>query len=203
MTDRIITKLRAYIEPEQTVLAQFTDENFSHHLYARSIALYRRGELEKALDIMNKLISLMPEDKFFHEFRGDILFSMANPAGAAIAYKKAVSILPESPQIQLNYGRALIAVGTAENYKKAILALEKARKGEPNWAFIYRQLAIAYGRSGQLADADITLAEEALINGETQRAINLARRAVSHKSVSKDTQNRANDILFRYGAKTP
>ena len=199
LVDRIETKLRAYAEAPQSVLQQFDDVTNLVHLYAKSIALYRRGELEAAMTVIDNLIKMTPQDPFFHEFRGDILMSMAKPEAAAQAYEQAISIRPDSPQILLNYGRALIASGRAKDLKNAISALEQARDGEPKWAFVYRQLAIAYGRAGQLADADITLADEALITGDTQQAINMAKRSLSHGTVRDEIKNRANDILYRYG----
>ena len=200
LVNRLETKMRAYVEPPQSVLAQFDDADALTHLYARSIALYRRGELEEAMKIIDNLIAMAPQDAFFHEFSGDILLSMAKPDAASRAYEQAISIRPNSPQILLNYGRALIASGKAADLPDAISALKQARDGEPKWTFAYRQLAIAYGRAGQLADADITLAEEALMTGDTQQAIKMAKRSISHGSVSAEIQNRANDILYRYGA---
>ena len=199
LVDRVETKLRAYAEAPQSVLQQFDDVTNLVHLYAKSIALYRRGELEAAMTVIDNLIKMTPQDAFFHEFRGDILMSMAKPEAAAQAYKQAISLRPDSPQILLNYGRALIASGRAKDLTNAISALEQARDGEPKWAFVYRQLAIAYGRAGQLADADITLADEALITGDTQQAINMAKRSLSHGTVRDEIKNRANDILYRYG----
>ena len=202
LVDRLETKMRAYVEPPQSVLAQFDDADALTHLYAKSIALYRRGALEPALTVIDDLIDMAPQDPFFHEFRGDVLLSMAKPDAAALAYERAISIRPDSPQILLNYGRALVASGKTESLTDAISALERARDGEPKWTFIYRQLAIAYGRAGHLADADITLADEALMTGDTQQAIKMAKRALSHGTVGSEIQNRANDILYRYGAAT-
>ena len=199
LVDRVETKLRAYAEAPQSVLQQFDDVTNLVHLYAKSIALYRRGELEAAMTVIDNLIKMTPQDAFFHEFRGDILMSMAKPKAAAQAYEQAISIRPDSPQILLNYGRALIASGKAKDLTNAISALEQARDGEPKWAFVYRQLAIAYGRAGQLADADITLADEALMIGDTQQAINMAKRSLLHGTVRDEIKNRANDILYRYG----
>jgi predicted Zn-dependent protease len=142
----------------------------------------------------------VPDDPFFHEFRGDVLLSMAQPNASALAYETAISLRPDSPQILLHYGRSLIAGGQADDFTKAISALEKARNGEAKWAFAHRQLAIAYGRAGRLADADMTLAEEALLTGDTQQAIKMARRTLSYENLRDELQNRANDILFRYGA---
>jgi predicted Zn-dependent protease len=200
LVERLETKLRAYVEPPKSVLAQFDDAGALTHLYAKSIALYRRGELESALTVIEDLIEMAPQDAFFHEFHGDVLLSMAKPDAAAQAYELATSIRPDSPQILINYGRALIASGKKADLTNAISALEQARDGEPKWAFAYRQLAIAYGRAGRLADADITLADEALMAGDRQRAIKMAKRSLSHGSVRDEIQNRANDILYRYGA---
>ena len=200
LMDRVETKLRAYVEPPLSVLQQFTDIGSLDHLYAKSIALYRRGELEAAMTVIDNLIKKAPQDAFFHEFRGDILMSMAKTDAAAQSYKRAISIRPDSPQILLNYGRALIASGRPTDLTNAISALEQARDGEPRWAFVYRQLAIAYGRAGQLADADITLADEALMTGDIQRAINMAKRSLSHGAVRDEIINRANDMLYRYEA---
>jgi predicted Zn-dependent protease len=200
LAERLETKLRAYVEPPQSVLAQFTDETVPVHLYARSIARYRRGELEAALAVIDRLIEKAPDDPFFHEFRGDVLLSMAKPSASALAYEKAISLRPDSPQILLNYGRSLVAGGRADDFTIAISALEKARNGEAKWAFAHRQLAIAYGRAGRLADADMTLAEEALLTGDTQQAIKMARRTLSYENLRNELQNRANDILFRFGA---
>ena len=202
LVDRLETKMRAYVEPPQSVLAQFDDTDALTHLYAKSIALYRRGALEPALTVIDDLIDIAPQDPFFHEFRGDVLLSMAKPDAAALAYKRAISIRPDSPQILLNYGRALVANGKTKSLTDAISALEQARDGEPKWTFVYRQLAIAYGRAGRLADADITLADEALMTGDTQQAIKMAKRSLSHGTVGSEIQNRANDILYRYGATT-
>ena len=94
----------------------------------------------------------------------------------------------------------MIASGRPTDLTNAISALEQTRDSEPKWAFVYRQLAIAYGRAGRLADADITLADEALIIGDTQQAINMAKRSLSHGTVRDEIKNHANDILYRYGA---
>ena len=199
LMDRVETKLRAYAEAPQSVLQQFDDVTNLVHLYAKSIALYRRGELEAAMTVIDSLIKMTPQDPFVHEFRGDILMSMAKPEAAAQAYEQAISLRPDSPQILLNYGRALIASGRAKDLTNAISALEQTRDSEPKWAFVYRQLASAYGRAGLLADADITLADEALITGDTQQAINMAKRSLSHGTNRDEIKNRANDILYRYG----
>ncbi len=57
--------------------------------------------------------------------------------------------------------------------------------------FVYRQLAIAYGRAGKIAKANLTLAEEALVLNDRQQAIRMAKRAINHRTAGPATRNRA------------
>ena len=200
LSNRLVIKLRAYVESPTLVLERYKVSNSADHQYATAIAHYRRGDLALALIIIDRLVKAEPKDPFFYEFRGDVLMSLAKPQAAATAYEKALSHRNNSPQILLNLGRALIASGQSSNLKQAIDALKKASQGEPKWAFAHRQLAIAYGRAGQLSDANITLAEEALLLGDTQQAIRMARRVLAEANIRDELRNRANDILFRYEA---
>ena len=68
LVDRLETKMRAYVEPPQSVLSQFDDAHALTHLYAKSIALFRRGELEAAMTVINNLIEMAPQMPFFTNF---------------------------------------------------------------------------------------------------------------------------------------
>ena len=74
------------------------------------------------------------------------------------------------------------------------------KKNESDWAFIHRQLAIAYGRAGHIAEANLSLAEEAILLGNEQQAARMAKRVLASADLANDVKNRANDILFRFGA---
>ena len=78
-----------------------------------------------------------------------------------------------------------------------------AKKNEPDWAFIHRQLAIAYGRAGHIANANLSLAEEAILLGKDKQAARMAKRALASADLARDVRNRANDILFRLGKVLP
>ena len=123
---------------------------------------------------------------------------MAKPNAAAMAYEKALALHPNSPQIQLNLGRSLIATNNKNHLPRAIEAMLAAKKNEPDWAFIHRQLAIAYGRAGHIANANLSLAEEAILLGNEQQAARMAKRALASADLANDVRNRANDILFRF-----
>ena len=176
LIERLINKLRAHSEPSQNVIRHKDGSDPATTQYRNAIIHYRRGELELAYELMYGLLKAMPDDPFYHEFQGDILFSMANPDAAAMAYEKALTLRPNSPQIQLSLGRSLIATNNKGYLPRAIEAMLAAKKSEPSWAFIHRQLAIAYGRAGHIADANLSLAEEAILLGNEQQAMRMAKR---------------------------
>ncbi len=196
---RLIDKLRAYTDPPQSTLRDTSRLAPENRIYGQAIAHYRRGDLTAALALINQNIKSYVDDPFYHELRGDILFSMAKPATAAYSYETAVRLRPDSPQILLNLGRALLATNDKTRLDRAIEAMQDAVKGEPKWAFAYRQLAIAYGRAGMIANAGLALAEEAVLLNDRQRALKMAKRALDHANSDIDLENRANDILISVG----
>ena len=200
---RLVAKLRAYSEPAQSVLRQSAKTDGADAIYSQAIAQYRRGDLAAAITSMDQLSAAHPTDAFYHEFRGDILLSMAKAKAAAAAYETALTFRPDSPQILVNLGRALIAINDKKRLSRAIKVISSAQKFEPKWAFIRRQLAIAYGQNGDIAAADLALAEEALLLGDDQHAVRMAKRVLADNRLKDDLRNRANDILFRFGKLAP
>ena len=210
---RLIGKLRAFSDaPSQTISEirrtktssaktapqkwpAFSDDML---LYREAIAHYRRGALAKAEEIMDDLRAKYPDDIYFHEFGGDVLLSRQKLDEAIHAYQAALSEAP-APLISFGLGRALLAKadqGHAPSYEKAAEAFGTAAKIERRWPELQRQLAIALGRNGQLAEADLALANEALLVGDKGRAKRMAQRVIDREDAPKEVINFANDILF-------
>lgn len=207
---RLIIKLAAFVAPPQRTLStpfqiswarSFSDKSIykpaSASLdYAQIIAQFRYGNTKAAKSGITMLIEQNPDDVWFHEFAGDIYLSSGQPEQAASFYRQALMLRPNSPQISLSLGRSLIAHQNTEALMEAIDVLETALAGEPKWGFVKHQLAIAYGRAGQLAHADVLLAEEALLQADRTRAIQLAKRALQQNNITPAIKVRAQDILF-------
>ena len=200
---RLVTKLRAYVLPPMSVLKTPVDVGWPAFEpspkisdYAIAIAHYRRGNLKEASQMMDRLSSEYPQDSWFHEFAGDVLVSDAELALAAEAFGRALALRPDAALIKLSKARALTALNQPDSLSESISLLEEITETENNWAFVWRQLAISYGRNQQLAQADLALAQEALLIGDTARAIQLANRSLSHQDVPEATATRARDILF-------
>ena len=199
--DRIVAKMAAWTEAPQRVIVRAAEmaPNAMMETYILAIASFRRGDLGGALAHMNQLTALYPDDAFFHEFKGDILFAMAKPAEAAASYETALQRRPGSVLIQLNLGRSLIAEGGPASLERAIQVLAMARNAESRWGFLHRQYGIALGKAGRITEADLALADEAIVINDKQRAAQLAKRVLAREGIAENLRSRASDILFRYG----
>ena len=194
---RIKTKLNAWTLPPKTTLANHSS-NIPEDIYQRAIALFRINNLAAAEEEMLTLLEKRPNDPYYEEFLGDILLTQGRPDAAAKYYKKSLSHLSADAnkgQIYVSLGRALLMIDDQNSFNEAVTYLELARLAESDWAFAIRQLGIAYGKTGRLTEADITLAEEALLRKQAELARTLAQRAINRKGASAVHKRIANDIL--------
>jgi hypothetical protein len=95
---------------------------------------------------------------------------------------------------------AACQLGGAPNLLRAITALEAAHESEAKWAFLHRQYGIALGKSGRIAEADLALANEAILLHDGPRAAQLARRVMAIEGLDPVLHRRASDIVFRYSS---
>ena len=198
---RVTAKLQAWTEAPQRILSRAAELAPDPVIarYMMAISEFRRGDLKAALAHMDDLVARFPEDTFFQEFRGDVLFGLARTKDAANAYETALQQRPGSMLIKLSLGRALIAGGSPAELTRAAQVLGEAREAEPRWAFLHRQYGIALGKLGRISEADLALADEAILLGDRQRAAQLAKRVLARDGLDQVVQSRASDILFRYG----
>jgi predicted Zn-dependent protease len=161
-----VTKLNAFLDPYEKTLKKYpeSDNSLNAH-YARSIAYYKIPKLDKSLAEINKLIELQPQNPFFHEMKGQILFENGKVMESIPYYTKAVDLMPSSALLRIVLATAQISSENESMRTKAIANLEKALVKEKNNAFAWNQLGIAYGRGNDLGMSNIALAEEAAVTG--------------------------------------
>jgi len=197
---RMIAKLTGFMEPpEQTLLAYPLSDNSVPAHYARAIAYYRIPDLAKSLSEIDTLIKEKPNDPFFHELRGQILFENGHIAEAAQSYKTAASLLPESALILTDYGKVLIATENKEALTKAVQVLEHASVIDNSNVDTWHELAIGYGKQGNLGLFYLSSAEEAALEDnmkEVRRDVDLALKNLGHDSPAR---LRANDLRLIAG----
>ena len=92
-------------------------------------------------------------------------------------------------------GQALVATGENKYSDEAISLLRVAMQREPEQPEVYSQLAMAYGRKGELAEADLASAQAALARGDNKTARELAARAKTRFPTGSPGWVRSDDIV--------
>jgi predicted Zn-dependent protease len=192
---RAVVKLRAFLAPYRETLRLYPEEDSSFLArYARAIAYYKIPNLEKSLAEIDVLIKQYPKDPYVQELKGQILYENGRIKQAIKYYKKAHELLPNSPLIQLGYATTLIATEETKRYSTAISLLRKTVTTEKRNAYAWRQLAIAYGRTNQLDKSNAALAEEAIILGRYDNALNFIQTAQNYVKTGSPTDLRLHDL---------
>jgi len=170
--DRMVAKLFAFLQPQSRTLNRYGPDNESVAArYARAIAFFRRGQLDKSLPLIDGLLAEYPNDPYFHELKGQMLVENGRVKQAIPSYARAVELAPDAPLIAISYGHALVESGDAAVLEKAVGVLERALAQDPASPFGWRLLGTAQGRLGNEPQAAYALAEYALRAGDYERAL--------------------------------
>ena len=130
--------------------------------YARAIATYRHSDLRAAIAQIDGLLQVQPNNPYFHELKGQALLEGGKPAEAIAPLRRAVQLAPHPELIQVMLAQALNATNDAKHAEEAVVLLRSALAREPEMSEGYAQLAMAYGRKGDFAQADLASAQAAL-----------------------------------------
>ena len=121
--------------------------------YARAILYYRQNNLPQALKNIDSLIAKQPENPFFYELKGQFLFEKGKLPEALTAYKKALTLRPNSAEIMFGFAQtALEAPHNLEELKQIIATLNRSvlkKEKADTWVLLAR----AYNEAGRKADA--------------------------------------------------
>lgn len=175
---RLRAKLIGYLESRATVMREYPagDDSLPAR-YAHALLEYREGHLDKALAIVETLLAEKPNDPFFLEMKGQMLFEYGRLQEALPVFEQAVKVLPRAEQIRLLLARTQIEMNTPDYDKAAVKNLQLVLQAEPNNGFAWRFAAVAYGRLGDEGMAALALAESALARGKNKDALLYAERA--------------------------
>ena len=189
-------KLIGFLERPDTVMRRYPiNDNSMAARYARAIATYRHADLRAALAQIDALIQQQPNNPYFHELKGQALLEGAKAQEAIGPLRRAVTLAPVPGLIQILLAQALIATNDPKNAEEAVNMLKAALAREPESPEGYTQLAMAYGRKGDLAQADLASAQAAFTRGDVKTARELATRAKTRFPVGTPGWVKADDIV--------
>ncbi len=194
--DMMRAKLYGFMEKPLTVLRRYPPSNTSLPArYARAISTYRYGDVRDAIAQIDGLIRSMPNNPYFYELKGQALLEAGHPMQAIAPLQRAVQLAPDPALIQILLGQALVATDNVALANQAIPLLRAALLKEPESVDAYTQLAMAYGRKSDLANADLAAAQAAFARGDNKTARELAARAKQRFPVGSPGWVRADDIV--------
>jgi len=194
--DMIRAKFSAFMERMDTVYRRYPLSDTSLPArYAHAIATYRHGELHDALAKIDALIQIQPANPYFYELRGQALLEGGKPAEAIAPLRKAVQLSNNAPLIEMLLGQALVGTDNTAYTEEAIAILRAAVSRETEAPLGYTQLAMAYGRKGDYAEADLASAQAAYLRGDSKTARDLASRAKTRFAIGTPGWVKADDIV--------
>ena len=100
-----------------------------------------------------------------------------------------------TPLIEIMLAQALNATNNPKMAEEAVGLLRVAIVREPEVPDAYAQLAMAYGRKGDLANADLASAQAAFNRGDLKTARQLATRAKTRLPIGSPGWVQADDIV--------
>lgn len=192
---RMIAKLYGFLQPPEHTLAKYPLSNKSVPArMARAIAYYKMPETARAIMEMDGLIAQSPNDPFFHELKGQILFESNQPKEALASYQQATKLLPDSPLILADLAKVELAQNDASLLPSATAHLERSSALDDSNANTWHQLATAYGKAGNNAMASLALAEEGILEDDPKMALSQVEQALPNLKEGSPARQRAQDV---------
>jgi predicted Zn-dependent protease len=193
---RMVAKLKGYLWPLSRVEQEFPEsDNSVPARYARAVALYRVSRMQEAVGLMDSLLAEAPDDPYFLEQKGQILYDSGQLAAALPVYARAHEMAPHEPMITLGLAQVEVGLEQPELNKAAIKHLEEITAIEPRNSRVWYFLAIAYGRDGNMPMAHLAQSEEAMAKGDPELAWAHANRALEGLEAGSPGWLKANDLI--------
>lgn len=170
----IKAKLFAFLNEPQQTLETYKGTDISS-LYAQAIAYFKKTLISTALEKTDLLISKEPQNPYFWELKGQILFETGQIKPAVEAYQKAVTLMPKATLIRLSLAHALLENNQPDEAVKHLEFIVARDTLLPNaWQFLGR----AYGMLNEKGKSLYALAQYDYIIGHYSEALNKIKKAL-------------------------
>ncbi len=192
--DLIQAKLIGFLYPPEQTRRRYNGSSIADK-YATAIATYQEGKITDSLKQIDMLISLRPQNAYFHELKGQFLFETGRLNESVKAYEKAVSLMPDAPLIRLALGQVLTESDSADNLHQAVQHLTTVLSQERHIPGAWRLLATAYGKTNNIPMADYAMAEYYMLTKDKTKAVKSAERAIDKIKSETPAHHHLQDIL--------
>lgn len=190
-------KLSGFMEPPQRVFQRYpTSDKSLAGRYARSIAMFRRGDIQNAMPVIDGLTRDLPENPYFWELKAQAYMENGQASKGIPAIRKARQLLPNNGLLTHLHAALLLSTEDPSNADEALSLLRLAKKTEPDMPQIYKDMARAYGMKGDAARADLAAAEYSWTSGDRDLALKKAKLAQQRFKKGTPEWLRANDLVM-------
>jgi predicted Zn-dependent protease len=193
--DLMRAKLAGFMDRPDSIARRYPASDTSLPArYARAISAYRFSDLRNALTQIDGLIQTQPNNPYFHELKGQALMEGGRGAEAIGPLRRATQLAPNAPLIRALLAQAMISTRDPKLADEAIAVLRDVLLKEKELSTGYRELAMAYGQKGDLAQADLASAQASFASGDFKTARELAARAKTRLPTGSPGWVKADDI---------
>lgn len=190
-------KLFGYLKPFHATMVRYPiGDNSLNARYARTFAYQQSDRFDQALVEIETLIEDYPDNPFFRETKGQILYENGNVVESIYAYREAVERLPSSNLLRMSLAQSLISSDDDKFLDEAIEHLEIALNDEPNNSFGWKQASMAYHRNNDAGMTHYSTAQHFLLTGDIRGAMINARKAIDLLPKESPKWIKAQDILM-------
>ena len=191
----IKAKIFSFLRPLKLSIQKYPETDMSiEAIYARSIAFYRRGNLDKSIPLIDYLIETKPNNPYFWELKGQMLFENGYLAEAIKSYSMAIKLSPFSPLIRIAQAHAMVETGKREYSNQIQNLLSVALQTEPRNVFAWDLSAKSYAISGQNALSAYAASEKAILIGDLENTFRYVMKAENEIKKGSPVWLRLQDI---------
>jgi len=193
---RMRAKLRGFLDnPIRSLQKNPSSDRSESATLVRAVAYHRSPDLPAALREVDILIQQRPNDAYYHELKGQILFESGSAPEAAKSYERAVALAPNEPLLLVAYGRALLALSNPADDRRAREVLLSATREEKINSSAWRNLSLAESRLGNELGATLATAEFQALQGSLKAAERNAKYVQKNAPAGSPSWIRAGDII--------
>ena len=192
---RAAFKLYAFTTPLNVSIRPSGSKEIDH--YVMAIIAMRKGKLQDATNYINRLLELRPQDPYYHELKGQILFAFGKKEALA-SYQKAIELLPYDVLLKISRAAVILNIDgkNKTHFTQIVDDLKFAQKKEPDNLMPYYFLSIVYDKLGDSALSSLNHAIFFFKQGNLKDAKMMARIAVKYLPANSPDWYKANDIIL-------
>jgi len=189
-------KLIGFLRNQGQTLARYPLHDTSAPArYARAVAYYRVADLPNARRELDSLIAEEPDNAFYQELMGQILFEHGRAEESIPYHERSLALRPNEPLFQIALARALTSARGHEGADRAVELLRQAVREEPDNGFAWREMAQARNVQGNEPLAQLASAEQNFSIGNYPAALSFAERARRELPRNTPDYQRAMDLV--------